>query len=58
MFLNLIPVIVPAIRGEFAKNGLSGAPMLNIMVMFMMIVLLAELGIKHLIDKKTENGED
>ncbi|MBQ7587323.1 MAG: hypothetical protein IJT37_04785 [Lachnospiraceae bacterium] len=58
LFLNLIPVIVPAIKGEFAGNGLSGAPMLNLMVIFMMVVLLAELGIKHLIDKKTEDGED
>jgi hypothetical protein len=58
LLLNLIPIVIPAIRGEFAKNGLSGAPMLNVLVTIMMAVLLLELGVKHLIDKKKEDEED
>ena len=58
LFLNLIPVVIPALSGEFARNGLSGAPMLNILVIFMMTVLLIELAVKHFIDKKTEDEEN
>ncbi|MCR5358058.1 MAG: hypothetical protein K6E63_11725 [Lachnospiraceae bacterium] len=58
LFLNLFPIVVPALRGEFARNGISGAPVLNILVMIMMAILLTELGIKHLIDKNKKDEED
>ena len=49
---------MPAISGEFARNGISGAPMLNIIVIIMMAILLIEMGIKHIVDKKKVDEED
>jgi hypothetical protein len=49
---------VPALSGEFARNGIGGAPMINILVIIMMVILIAELGIKHLIDKNKNDEED
>lgn len=58
LLLNLIPVIMLAISGEFEKNGIGGAPMINILVIIMMAILLIEMAIKHFIDKNTEVEED
>ena len=58
LLLNLFPVVMPALSGEFARDGISGAPMINIMVIIMMLILLVELGIKHLIDKNKNDEED
>ena len=58
LLLNLIPVAVPALTGEFERNGLGGAPMINLLVIILMAILLIELGIKHLIDKNKDEEED
>lgn len=58
LLLNLFPVVMPALSGEFARDGIGGAPMINIMVIIMMLILLVELGIKHLIDKNKNEEED
>ncbi len=58
LLLNLLPVLMPAISGEFTRNGISGAPMLNIIVIIMMAILLIEMGIKHFVDKKKVDEED
>ena len=58
LLLNLFPVIMPAISGEFERNGIGGAPMLNILVMIMMAILLIEMGIKHFIDNRKADEED
>ena len=49
---------MPAISGEFERNGIGGAPMLNILVMIMMAILLIEMGIKHFIDNRKADEED
>ena len=58
LLFNLIPVAVPALTGEFERHGFGGAPMINLFIMIMMAILLIELGIKHLIDKKKDDEED
>ena len=58
LLLNLFPVIMPAISGEFERNGIGGAPMLNILVIIMMAILLIEMGIKHFIDNRKADEED
>ncbi|MCR5507120.1 MAG: hypothetical protein K6F34_00385 [Lachnospiraceae bacterium] len=58
LLLNLLPVLMPALRGEFARSGMSGAPMLNVIVIIMMMILIAELCIKHLVDRNKKDEED
>lgn len=58
LLINLIPIAVPLLRGEFVKIGFGGAPTINLLVIIMMAILLIELGIKHLIDKKKGDEED
>ena len=58
LLLNLIPVVMPALSGEFERDGIGGAPMMNILVIIMMAILIIEMGIKHLIDKNKEDEED
>lgn len=57
LLLNLLPIAVPALTGEFKKHGFGGAPTINLLVIIMMAILLIELGIKHLIDKKKDEED-
>ena len=58
LLLNLLPVVMPVISGEFAKNGIGGAPMMNILVIIMMAILIIEMGIKHFVDMNKKDEED
>ena len=58
LILNLLPV-VGLIRGAgFKPDGRIGMPLLNILIIFMMAVLLVEMLIKKVIDKRKDDGED
>ena len=56
LILNILPVYFNSISGTLTENGKLGMPGLNIIVIIMMVIVYAELLIKSVMDKDTEEG--
>ena len=58
IIFNIIPIAGQAANGTLVEDGKIGLPILNIMVLFMIIVLGAELIIKKIIGDRNSEQED
>ena len=55
--LNAIPVFGSIKSGSFFENGRAGVPLVNVLVLIMLLFFAAELLLKHLADRSSEEKE-
>ena len=56
--LNLIPVIGAFADGSMVQDGIVTGPVINLMICVMMLLIGAELLLKHLMEKRSEQPEE
>ena len=55
---NLIPVVAAFADGSMVQDGIVTGPVINLMVCVMMLLIGAELLLKHILEKRSEQPED
>jgi hypothetical protein len=50
--INILSTVIGIANGEMIKDGVLQTPYLNLLCSILFAVLVADLGIKHLLDKK------
>ena len=55
---NLIPVVAAFADGSMVQDGIVTGPVINLMVCVMMLLIGAELLLKHILEKRSDQPED